>query len=191
VLGLTFGMIYGWVGGLCLGFVTAMFEVLQGGFQPRAVSSNSAPNLKTRRSLYYAIRIVAVGVVLAALLIILSKMGSSFGFTSAELGGVLIRVAFLILLGAVILSCEKGGWFAARHYLARFLLWYRGYAPLSYVGFLDETVERLFLIRRGGSYEFLHITFRDYMARTHGPDSPSATQEVQDNLKAGQLLCIA
>jgi len=51
------------------------------------------------------------------------------------------------------------------------LLWQVRAAPLQYVRFLNEANERLFLIRNGGSYEFLHVTFRDYMARVHGPNA--------------------
>jgi hypothetical protein len=47
-------------------------------------------------------------------------------------------------------------------------------APLRYARFLNEGVERIFLIRRGDSYGFLHITPRDYIARAYGPDSHSA-----------------
>jgi len=48
-------------------------------------------------------------------------------------------------------------------------LWVRRAAPLRHARFLNETTERLFLIRRGDSYGFLHITLRDHVARVYGP----------------------
>jgi hypothetical protein len=69
----------------------------------------------------------------------------------------------------VVLALEKGGGFAIRHHAVRLLLLRDGVAPLLYVRFLNEAAERLFLTRRGGSYEFFHLTFRDYMADTYGP----------------------
>jgi hypothetical protein len=87
--------------------------------------------------------------------------------------------ARLLGFAAVILGGEKGGWFALRHYVVRFLLWRKGRIPFAYTRFLNEAVDRLFLTRRGGSYEFIHLTFRDYMAARYGvgPDkaAPSRT----------------
>jgi hypothetical protein len=48
------------------------------------------------------------------------------------------------------------------------LLWSSDVAPLWYVRFLNEAVERLLLVRHGGSYEFFRVTFRDYEADVYG-----------------------
>jgi hypothetical protein len=69
-------------------------------------------------------------------------------------------------------AISKGGGFALEHYVIRLLLWWDGVAPLRYVRFMNEASERLFLTRRGGSYEFFHLTFRDYMADTYGAVKP-------------------
>jgi hypothetical protein len=70
-----------------------------------------------------------------------------------------------------MLALNKGGLFALRHYSTHLFLWRLRLVPLRYVRFLNEATERLFLIRLGGSYEFFHATFRDYMASTCGPNA--------------------
>jgi hypothetical protein len=75
-----------------------------------------------------------------------------------------------------VLAFAKGGGFALRHYALRLLLWCQGVAPLRYVRFLNEAAQRLFLIRRGGNYEFFHLTFRDYMATAYRPASNAGSQ---------------
>jgi hypothetical protein len=75
---------------------------------------------------------------------------------------------------AVNLGLDRGGLFALTHYIVRVSLAWSNFAPLGYVAFLDEAVGRLFLIRRGSSYEFFHITFRDHMAHIHGPKANSS-----------------
>ena len=40
--------------------------------------------------------------------------------------------------------------------------------PWDYARFLDYAVDRLFLRRVGGGYEFIHGTLRDYFAELEG-----------------------
>jgi hypothetical protein len=176
IFGLAFGLVNGPIGGLGVGLLTTLFEALLGGLRPRSVSRGSAPNRETLRSLRSALRIVLLGWALAFSLVALCRIGASQHFLSFSACKVVTHAAAWIAFAAIIFGGEKGGWFAIRHYTVRLLLWWRDLAPLMYVQFLNETVERLFLIRRGGSYEFLHLTFRDYIATNYGPGSQSSPQ---------------
>ncbi len=89
-------------------------------------------------------------------------------------------LAGLLAQFSAVLAFSKGGLFALNHYSIRLLLWRLGFVPLRYVSFLNEATERLFLIRRGGSYEFFHLTFRDYMADAYGHN---ANGQPPDNAK--------
>jgi hypothetical protein len=104
-------------------------------------------------------------------LIIVANLAASQGLISAIASDSAARAAAWFAFGAAVLGCEKGGWFALRHYAVRFLLAWRGLVPIAFAELLDEAVDRLFLIRSGGSYEFIHLTFRDYMAEAYGPNA--------------------
>jgi NACHT domain len=147
-VGLSVGLSAGLVGGVGAG----LNQVLQS--KPSTISR---PNLGTLRSQRYAGIIWIIGA----------------GLTGAGLTGLslwrrenIFRL-LIIPLGlalTTVLSLQKGGMFSVHHYTSRFLLWRFGLAPLRYVRFLNEAALRLFLHRRGGAYEFFHLTFRDYMA---------------------------
>ena len=157
----------GLVAGLAYGLAYGLWFGLGRALQPRPVSEHSAPNRGTLRSLRYALWIALSGWTLFALLVI-----ASHSLLSAH------QQAIVLVLGAfiwpLVLSLQKGGVFALRHYTVRLFLWGLDFAPLRYVPFLNEAAERLFLIRRGGSYEFFHLTFRDYMADAYGPKAPNS-----------------
>jgi hypothetical protein len=181
-LGLLFGLIGGWDAALTAGLSVALgvqaimlgapgilfpFALLVGlirAMQPQSVSRRSAPNRGTLRSLFAALGIALSGVALDLIFVLLAHH-----FWSDALRGVAL-FAFTIWL-VPLLAFEYGGYFALRHYITRFFIWLLRVAPLRYVRFLNEATERLFLIRHGGSYEFLHVTFRDYMARVHAPNA--------------------
>src|SRR5207244_3119167 len=142
----------------------AIFEMFQGGFQPRSGDGGSAPNRTTRRSLRYALGVAVAGGVIASFAIIGGRIAASNHLITSATQNAVTDAARWVAFAAFILGGEKGGWFTIRHYTVRALLWRQGDIPAAYVRFLNEAVERLFLIRRGGSYEFIHLTFRDYMA---------------------------
>jgi len=61
------------------------------------------------------------------------------------IAGVVDLLVTLVAAGALIAnSYENGGGFAIDHYAARILLWRWRVAPLLYVRFLNEAVDRLF-----------------------------------------------
>ena len=57
-----------------------------------------------------------------------------------------------------------GGQFVARHFGSRFILWTYKLAPVNYVSFLDHAVKRVFLLRVGGGYIFIHRMVMEYFA---------------------------
>jgi hypothetical protein len=150
------GMINGVISALVSGLGLVLVIVLDEILQPKPVSGSSSPNQGTLRSLRYAVILLLLG------------MALSIGVRIAlprDLSPPLVGALFA---GVTILTLSKGGLFTISHYVVRLLLWRNGAAPLRYVRFLNEAAERVLLTRRGGSYEFFHITFRDYMADRYG-----------------------
>jgi NACHT domain len=155
----------GLVGGLIVGLCLGLSFGLAVGLQPQSVSQHSAPNRGTLRSVHYAFWIVLSSVTLALTFLFLAR------HLWAHVLPSIVPVLFFTTGIGFTLALNKGGYFALRHYNTRLFLGWLGVAPLRYVRFLNEATERLFLIRHGGSYEFLHVTFRDYMARVHAPNA--------------------
>ncbi len=166
VIGLVVGLVAGLVVGLGVGLGAGLGIGLVGGLvdslRPKPITQRSAPNQATMRSLQYALAFVAAGWAAGSLFAL------GVNFTPEGLEGVLRGIADSSTWGGILLGFTKGGGFALRHYVVRFFLWRSGAAPLRYVAFLEEAKDRLFLNRGGGSYEFFHITFRDFMADAHG-----------------------
>jgi hypothetical protein len=151
-LGLIVGLIIGPIAGVVLGLGAIL--------QPRTVSRRAAPNRGTLRSLRYALWIS-----LSPFAVLLCTK-----FVSDDVvRGTILVLGIPVFLAALVIAFIKGGAFAVRHYTVCLFLRLAGFAPLGYVPFLNEAAQRLFLIRRGGSYEFFHITFRDYMAHAYDP----------------------
>jgi hypothetical protein len=162
IVGLVLGLRDGFALGLTFGLAFGLFAEAEAILQPKPVSGRSLPNRGTLRSLRYAATLLLLGFALAT------------GTAALPLPLPLKMTAmYLIFSFAARLACIKGGVFGIRHYTIRLLLWRYNLAPLPYVRFLNEASDRLFLMRRGGSYEFFHATFRDYMADTYGSESPS------------------
>jgi DNA polymerase III delta prime subunit len=166
VFGLVAGLVGGLVGGLGIGLLYVLVFLLAEILQPRLVSRRASPNRGTLRSLRNAGVIYVIGLALG----VGAALYGRFPPDPKRLGlGAALRLAFFAGEPAIgALSLLKGGGFAIRHYVVRFLLWREGHVPLRYVDFLNEATDRLFLMRRGGTYEFFHLTFRDYMAKAHG-----------------------
>jgi|GEM_PF-6930774 len=178
IVGLIVGLLVGLLGGLSSGLLFALsfgsfggliaglFVGLSSGLRPVAVSERSVANAATRRSRRYALRILATGLAIAA--------GAS-GISHLLSDRVVVEVRVVFALFAPALSCgvawvafDKGGAFVVRHYIVRLLLWHRRIAPLRYVRFLEQCADARLLKRVGGSYQFFHREFRDYVARRYG-----------------------
>jgi DNA polymerase III delta prime subunit len=63
---------------------------------------------------------------------------------------------------AVGLSC--GGAAYVQHFVLRFLLWWARSVPFNYPRFLDYAAERIFLLKVGGGYIFIHRLLLEYFA---------------------------
>jgi hypothetical protein len=159
-----FGLVFGLVGGLFFGLDAIL--------RPAAVSERSAANEGTSRSLLYAVRISSAGVVLAIAVAWLLSVprggleGAMSGAVEAATAAAPAMVAWL----SVFLALQKGGFFFLRHWAVRAQLQRLGLAPRHYVKFLDEAAAMLFLRKTGGTYQFFHVTFRDFVAETYGAE---------------------
>ena len=153
-----FGIPLALTAALLFAVVTFLNEVIQS--KPL---SKPSPNIGTTRSQRYSLTILIVG---GGLIAAASRLGTDPirqpGDT--DLSPFVLSAALCFTL---LISLLKGGEFAVHHYATRLLIWGFRYAPLRYTQFLNEGVTRLFLHRQAGSYEFFHLTFRDYMASTY------------------------
>lgn len=154
----------GVVAGIWVALIAMALEVMQAGLRPKSVGASSLPNARTVMSLRYALQIMLAGIVVSSTILALPQFDPQLAADPA--------VANFTVFAAIIFAGEKGGWFVLHHYAMRLALSASGVAPLAYVRFLDEAVDRLLLVRRGGTYEFMHVTLRDYMAKCCGDDAP-------------------
>lgn len=140
--------------GLIAGLSVGMVDILR----PVQLRRRMSPNRGTLRAIRHGARFLLVS-------------GLTLGISFAMFLPLQIALGISAYL-TFIFAWENGVGFATRHYIVRLILHRKGVAPLRYVDFLNEASERLFLARRGGSYEFFHLTFRDYMADTYGSIRP-------------------
>jgi hypothetical protein len=126
---------------------------------PVATDTSSRPD-------FIPVRAAAMGFVIAALAAccIVVLLIPAITFKLSHLGSV---VAFLLDI-TPMLAYLSGTDYFAQHYSNRVALWFLRRLPLSAARFLNEAVESLFLIRHGRTFEFFHITFREYIAKTYG-----------------------
>ena len=77
------------------------------------------------------------------------------GPEAALSGGLLLSLTFGLVYGldSVI-----------KHYAMRLVFVLDGSMPLRFISFLDYCAKHILLRRLGGGYEFIHPTFRDYVA---------------------------
>ena len=180
VVGIAVGFNAGIASAISVGSLAAVFEVLQAGFRPRAISRSSAPNYRTMRSLRYSSKVLMIGAIFGFGIITSSAYFASASHGESDIpADVLWQCGLFTLFATIILAGEKGGWFVLRHYYLRISLYLRGFAPIAYVAALNEASERLFMIRRGGTYEFMHSTLRDHLAEIHVRNHGSSPSDGQ------------
>lgn len=159
-----------WYGkSLMLGLLTFGFCLLLGflmdGLQGKPLTERTKPNAGSERSLRVALTFATFSFLLA---LVTRGIEYRSDFTWAGRSHLLVRAASNgIPVAVILIAVLKGGSFAFQHYCTRGFLCVSRLMPLRAVLFLDECTERLFLIRKGGSYEFFHATFRDYLATLH------------------------
>ncbi len=149
-----------------------LFGGLDAILRPAAVSERSAANEGTSRSLRYALRISSAGVVLAiAVAWLLSVLHGGFeGAMSSTVEAATATAPAWVAWLSIWLALEKGGFFFLSHWAVRAQLQRLDLAPRPYVKFLDEAAAMLFLRKTGGTYQFFHVTFRDFVAETYGAE---------------------
>lgn len=54
-----------------------------------------------------------------------------------------------------------------QHFTLRLILCLQGYTPWNYARFLDYATERVFLIKVGGGYIFIHRTLQEHFAQMY------------------------
>jgi hypothetical protein len=128
----------------------------------KQISERSDPNSGTIRSLHLSLALLAASASFAVVHILLSHSSKALLVT-------LNMVVFMLAQFSAIVAFYWAGDFVVENYTTRVLLWMGHKLPLRSIHFFKEAAARLFLIQRGGSYEFVHPTFRDYFAEVHGP----------------------
>ena len=175
--GLFFGLFAGLFGGLVYGLVYGLGLILDEALVTGEIATRSCPNEGTRQSLLRGARSVAVFGVLFGLV-----FGLSFEAVNAETGGdIRLGVGLLLSFGLFVglgVGLDKGGGFAIQHWVLRFLLWRKRFAPLRYVRFLDHAAERVFLRKVGGGYIFIHRMLMEHFASMYESET-RATSKAQ------------
>jgi WD40 repeat protein len=162
LIGLDSGIFVGFLTGPLSSYSLSIFFRLMKFFDRNFNTDVMLANRGTYRSLLYAAVIFPLSSILGTNVgALLLPFNPPFPFPETT-------ILSLFVSGAAFVSLHNGGSFALRHYAVRALLWWFKLTPFRYVHFLNQSVALLFLVRRGGSYEFFHATFRDYMSDTYG-----------------------
>lgn len=128
----------------------------------KQLTERSDPNSGTVRSFRVALSLALGSAAFAAIHQLLAHTNNTFVFTLNM--AVFVTAQFL-----AIIAFYWAGDFVIENYTTRVLLWMGRRLPLRAIRFFNEAVARLLLIQRGGSYEFVHPTFRDHFAEMYGP----------------------
>lgn len=183
ILGLAIGLVYGIayrlvsgpistvVFGLVFALAIGLFGGLATGSVPALVDQRATPNEGIHRSARRALTSVLISGLVVGLVFGLSFkliFDLPHGLGGGLRNGLVIGLAVGLLIGG--LACLQ-------HFIVRGLLAYNGLAPLNYVRFLDEAVDRLFLRRTGSGYIFVHRLLRDYFADLNATSKPHARIE--------------
>ena len=146
--GLIFGLSGGPFGGLFGGFF--------GGLRGSTLDIKAIPNLGIKLSMRNAVLAGGLG-----LLVFWLGFGLIFGLNYLlffDFVGQLIRKPIYMLIGGLIFGLITFLWYGGQdviqHYILRFILYWKGYAPLRYANFLDYAARLVFL--REGRW-WLHI----------------------------------
>lgn len=129
----------------------ALVFLLLGGLRGHRVSVTSKPNQGIRLS---AMNALTAGVVLGLVMTVITAVL----WQNAALGFVAGMLSLLVSLFMF------GGGNVVNHFYLRFLLWLTHDSPGDLIGFLEFSVDRVFLHRVGGGYLFVHQLLQGYFA---------------------------
>jgi hypothetical protein len=137
-----------------------------GGLVTDSVSERSAANSGLKQSGIYAALcfifplIPAIGLARVA------------GF-EAEVSSVMGVAALGIAIAGPAVAFVKGGAFCIWNLMLRYVLARGGYTPWRYTTFLHHAVERVIMIRQGGSFRFLQRMLQEHLAAGAGSARPA------------------
>ena len=116
-------------------------------------------------------------VFLALLLSFVEATLEALGEISVAVNGSLAGGILMVAWASVWLSRSKGGGFALRHYVVRFILWRRGLAPRDFVSFLVQAAQKGILKPVGGGFQFRHRDLRRFIAERYGGEWLDSTSD--------------
>jgi hypothetical protein len=165
---------------LLLGLVGAPIGGFFGGLTTETLPTKTVPNLGVKRSVRNA---VFVGVALPVFALMIGLLiGGLIGLSvyDGQLSEPLARIAALpsviILVVWPFATLWYGGQDAIQHYILRFILYWKGYAPLRYADFLDYATRLVFLQKVGGGYIFIHRLLLEHFAAMRSDEKQAATR---------------
>jgi len=155
------GLILGLIFGLSVGLVSG----LVGGFTDKVKVDKTSPNqgikLSGKNSLAaFLVSSLTIGITVG---LIYGLVGPILGLTKGLNVG-LIRGLIFGLTAALIVGLNRGGSAVIKYYVLRLTLWWSGYIPLDFVGFLDQCAKLILLKKVGGAYIFIHRMLLEYFA---------------------------
>jgi eukaryotic-like serine/threonine-protein kinase len=175
IIGLIIGLIYGLFAGLVTGLEDGLPDGLAiglalglaTGLVPGLVSERTTPNEGIYRSARRAL-LIGLGVALIIGLTdgLFDGLVLGLDLTEALVDGGLDGLLIGINVGLV-----TGGIACVQHFVLRGLISYYDFAPLRYVGFLDDASRRLLLYRTGNGYIFIHRLLLEYFASLNADHS--------------------
>ena len=103
------------------------------------------------------------------LIAVMSGLGYRLG---GVLGGGLACGLGRGLFVGLACGLRFGGHAYLHHFALRLVLWYKNYAPLNYIRFLDYATDGILLRKVGAGYIFLHRMLLEYFADPHQTHIP-------------------
>ncbi len=171
--GLAFGLVVDLAFGLVFGLVVVVLVSLDDALVTGEIATRSGANEGTHRSLWqWARTVLLFGLVFGLVGGLIGGLvgGLSGGLVGAQSGGG------WGLLAGLFCALEKGGAFFIQHWVLRFLLWRKRFAPLRYVRFLDHAAEHVFLRKVGGGYIFIHRMLMEHFAKLYESETRAASK---------------
>jgi NACHT domain len=155
ILGGFFGIVFDPRLGLFLG----LSNCLIGGFRGSEIQEREKPNQGIFRSTRNA---AIIGISTFFIIELTNKLIFRLSYDELifrPIGHLNNGLAFGLIFGLIF-----GGYACIQHFILRFMLYRKRYAPWNYARFLDRTTERLLLQKVGGGYIFIHRMLLEHFA---------------------------
>jgi hypothetical protein len=168
-------------GSLIFSSIAGLIGLLLGGFKRGVTQRKTSPNQGVILSIRNAILGgVTAGLITAllggALTVYLNYQGDGrfkeplrYGFEVALTVGVIIGLTS---------AFRNGGYDALKHYVLRFLLYYKGYIPKNYMKVLNYAATLIILQKVGGGYIFIHRLLLEHFATIESAGSEGAASNL-------------